>query len=79
MVEGHLTFDTKANEVFPWWTKEDSDQRSMITLRHLLSFTSGFYWEDPSGFVPLACARVHEMVIVQMCWQQCRMLRYWCC
>lgn len=23
-----------------------------VTLRHLLSFTSGFYWPDASGFVP---------------------------
>ena len=27
-------------------------QNIKVTLRHLLSFTSGFYWPDASGFVP---------------------------
>uniref|UniRef100_A0A7S4BYE2 Beta-lactamase-related domain-containing protein n=1 Tax=Chrysotila carterae TaxID=13221 RepID=A0A7S4BYE2_CHRCT len=43
------SLDTKANEVIPWWTKNVSDSRSMVTLRHLLSFTSGFGSGSPGG------------------------------
>lgn len=50
--EGHLSFDTFAHEVWPWWTKDPCDKRSRVTLRSLLSFTSGFYAWDPSGEVP---------------------------
>jgi hypothetical protein len=52
VADGHITFDTTAAEVFPWWSAESSDPRSRVTLRHLLSFTSGFYWPDESGWVP---------------------------
>ncbi|CAK9107368.1 Pyrophosphate--fructose 6-phosphate 1-phosphotransferase subunit alpha 1 (PFP 1) (6-phosphofructokinase, partial [Durusdinium trenchii] len=50
--DGYLTFDTKAHEVWPWWSTDPSEPRSRVTLRHLLSFTSGFYWPDASGYVP---------------------------
>lgn len=36
------SLDALANEYVPWWTKNASDPKSEITLRHLLSFTSGF-------------------------------------
>ena len=36
------SLDSKANEYVSWWTKNTSDPKSNITLRHLLSFTSGF-------------------------------------
>ena len=52
VADGHLTFDTLVNTVFSWWTRDSADPRSRVTLRHLLSFTSGFYWPDESGFVP---------------------------
>jgi len=39
---GRLKFDTLANEVFDWWTSDPNDRRSRVTLRHLLTFTSGF-------------------------------------
>lgn len=52
VADGHLTFDTKAHEIWSWWTNHPADPRSRVTLRHLLSFTSGFYWPDASGFVP---------------------------
>lgn len=39
---GHMTYDTLASEVFPWWTKEAADTRSGINLRHALTHTSGF-------------------------------------
>ena len=46
---GFLTFDTKVCEVFEWWSCDSSDLRSGVTLRHLLSFTSGFYNADAGG------------------------------
>ena len=49
---GNLTFDTHVHEVFDWWTSDPDNPRSAVTLRHLLSFTSGFYWKDASGVVP---------------------------
>jgi len=44
---GNLSFDTKASEVFDWWTAEDA--RSTVTLRHLLTFTSGLVSSDFSS------------------------------
>lgn len=46
VVDGYLSFDTKANEVFKWWTKDQSDVRSNVTLHHLLTFTSGMVSSD---------------------------------
>lgn len=46
---GHLSFDTPAGEVFPWWTKDAGDKRSRVTLRHLLSFRSGMAIDDVAG------------------------------
>lgn len=36
------SLDDRVNKYVPWWTKNVSDRRSNVTLRHLLSFTSGF-------------------------------------
>lgn len=36
------SLDAKANEYVDWWTKDPKNPKSEITLRHLLSFTSGF-------------------------------------
>ena len=41
--DGTLSYDDKANKHIKWWTKNPLDKRSHVTLRHLLSFTSGFY------------------------------------
>mmetsp|Transcript_2626 Transcript_2626/g.8195 ORF Transcript_2626/g.8195 Transcript_2626/m.8195 type:complete len:363 (-) Transcript_2626:66-1154(-) len=49
---GDVSLDTFAHEVFDWWTRDDSDARSRVTLRSLLSFTSGFYAADAAGDVP---------------------------
>merc|ERR1712166_162315 len=49
VADGHLSFDTYAHQIFPWWSSNPADIRSGVTLRHLLSFTSGFYWEDASS------------------------------
>lgn len=39
--QGKLSLDTKAHDLIPFWTETD------VTLRHLLSFTSG-YFKDPA-------------------------------
>jgi hypothetical protein len=36
-----LDLDTRPQDLIPWWTTDEADPRSQITLRHLLSFTSG--------------------------------------
>ncbi len=40
--DGGLGLDDLASEHLSYWTKDPSDMRSFITLRHLLGFTSGF-------------------------------------
>merc|ERR1712196_296807 len=40
--DGIMSFDDKANKYLDWWATDPSDSRSHITLRHLLSFTSGY-------------------------------------
>jgi len=52
---GLLTWDTLASEVFPWWTKSQSDARSRVTLRSLLTLTSGF-------LVPGLTSFTHDIV-----------------
>lgn len=44
---GHLNWDTRANEVFDWWTNDARDPRSGVTLRNLLQFASGFEAANP--------------------------------
>ena len=36
------SLDSRASDYISWWTTNASDPRSAVTLRHLLSFTSGF-------------------------------------
>lgn len=36
------SLDVLVSKYVPWWTKNETDRRSRVTLRHLLSFTSGF-------------------------------------
>lgn len=36
------SLDSRAHEYVPWWTRDPADAKSNVTLRHLLSFTSGF-------------------------------------
>lgn len=49
VVDRHLDFETKVHEVFQWWTSDPADNRSAVTLRHLLTFTSGFVSSDAGG------------------------------
>lgn len=37
-----LSLDDRLNQHLDWWTSDDSDPRADVTLRHLLSQTSGF-------------------------------------
>ena len=39
--EGLLSLSDKPSKFLAWWTTNASDERSQITLEHLLSFTSG--------------------------------------
>lgn len=41
--DGHLGLNDFAHQYLPYWTRSPTDNRSKITLRHLLSFTSGYY------------------------------------
>jgi CubicO group peptidase (beta-lactamase class C family) len=50
------SLDDLANKYVPWWTKNKSDPRSRVTLRHLLSFTSGFGNDEEGQEAP---ATVH--------------------
>jgi len=40
--EGLLYWETKAADVFDWWTNDPNDARSLVTVHDLLSFTDGF-------------------------------------
>ena len=57
VVEGHLSFDTHAHEVFPWWSSNATDKRSAVTLRHLLTMSSGLVLETPDGG-DIACLNI---------------------
>eukprot|EP01060_Flectonema_neradi_P039427 TRINITY_DN867_c0_g1_i1.p1 TRINITY_DN867_c0_g1~~TRINITY_DN867_c0_g1_i1.p1 ORF type:complete len:753 (+),score=175.72 TRINITY_DN867_c0_g1_i1:147-2405(+) len=52
VADGILNFDDLASKHLSWWTTNPSDHRSKITLRHLLTFQSG-YQEDKE----VACAK----------------------
>lgn len=41
------SLDDPVNQYVKWWTKDQKDPRSRVTLRHLLSFTSGFGGGSP--------------------------------
>jgi len=41
------SLDSKVSDYLPWWTTDPADDRSLVTIRMLLSFTSGFGDGDP--------------------------------
>ena len=43
------SLDSKVHDYVPWWTKNFTDPRAHVTLRHLLSFTSGFGFGKPGN------------------------------
>lgn len=61
--DGKLKWDTLASEVFTWWTKKENDKRSKVTLRHLLTFTSGFV-AKPRTLAGAAMQHSHEVVLI---------------
>ena len=42
VANGTLSFDDLASKHLPFWTRDQADTRSRVTLRHLLTFTSGY-------------------------------------
>lgn len=46
VAENIVSFDDLACNAFDWWTCDAADRRSAVSLRHLLTFTSGFYYAD---------------------------------
>eukprot|EP01065_Artemidia_motanka_P042080 TRINITY_DN557_c0_g1_i1.p1 TRINITY_DN557_c0_g1~~TRINITY_DN557_c0_g1_i1.p1 ORF type:complete len:409 (+),score=122.01 TRINITY_DN557_c0_g1_i1:81-1307(+) len=46
------SLDDPVHKYVSWWTSNSSDLRSRVTLKHLLSFTSGFGAMDGHGAVP---------------------------
>lgn len=42
VADGTMSYDDPVNKYLTYWTKDKNDVRSKITLRHLLSFTSGY-------------------------------------
>ena len=43
--DGTLSYDDLASKHLKWWATDPRDSRSRVTLRHLLTFTSGFMEE----------------------------------
>ena len=54
------SLDSKASDYLDWWTKDPSDPRSQVTLRMLLSFTSGF-GSGHTGAAPGPTGRVRPV------------------
>ena len=53
--DGILTFDTPIRHVFDWWTNDPSDMKYGVTLRHLLTFTSGLVSTADPGVAGTRC------------------------
>eukprot|EP00633_Aureoumbra_lagunensis_P000602 CAMPEP_0197299964 /NCGR_PEP_ID=MMETSP0890-20130614/47233_1 /TAXON_ID=44058 ORGANISM="Aureoumbra lagunensis, Strain CCMP1510" /NCGR_SAMPLE_ID=MMETSP0890 /ASSEMBLY_ACC=CAM_ASM_000533 /LENGTH=341 /DNA_ID=CAMNT_0042778541 /DNA_START=97 /DNA_END=1122 /DNA_ORIENTATION=+ len=41
-----IDYDTKMADILDWWTSEQNDTRSEVTLRHVLSMTTGMISDD---------------------------------
>eukprot|EP00035_Acanthoeca_spectabilis_P006887 m.130310 g.130310 ORF g.130310 m.130310 type:complete len:184 (+) comp13709_c0_seq1:197-748(+) len=54
VADGILSYDDLASKYLPYWSTEKNDPRSRVTLRSLLSFTSGLL-EDHYGFCVPVC------------------------
>ena len=75
------SLDSKVNEYVPWWTKNTSDSRSFVTLRHLLSFTSGFGNGMPGNesYKGLACMGWQGNITYEACAKQIHdKVAHWC-
>jgi CubicO group peptidase (beta-lactamase class C family) len=56
--DGHIAFETRVHTVFPWWTRDPTDSRANVTLRHLLTFTSGLISLGDAGGCNISCLNV---------------------
>ncbi len=60
--QGIMSLDDRPQDYIEWWTDNPNDQRSQITLEHLLSMTAGFRSEPLCEFDPLttmeACVQI---------------------
>lgn len=63
-----LSLDSLASDILPYWTTDPNDRRSQVTLRNLLSFTSGFYASGPAGGTP--CMAFNSTVPFDTCIQE---------
>ena len=52
VASGALKLNDYCHTFFPWWTRNPNDPRSRIQLKHLLSFTSGYYQLTYGSSVP---------------------------
>merc|ERR1712232_881813 len=57
--DGFLHWDTRAGEVFSWWTKDTTNPKYSVTLRQILQFVDGFYLYSPfMGHVEIPCMQL---------------------
>lgn len=63
-----LSLDSLASDILPYWTTDPNDRRSQVTLRNLLTFTSGFYAPGPAGGTP--CMAINSTVAFDTCIQE---------
>lgn len=68
--EGHLQVDSKPSEVWDWWTTDASDLRSRVTLKSLLSFTSGLFTKDAGGSIDCLSFKTNKNYTSEECAKQ---------
>merc|ERR1712029_56240 len=60
--DGHLSWDTRAGEVFSWWTRNPNDPKFAVTLKHILQFVDGFYLYSPfMGHLQIPCMQLNNI------------------
>jgi len=62
VVEDTVDLDEPVSTYLSFWTKDPTDKRSKITLRHLLSFTSGLYSADAGGFTSCMLNATYDFI-----------------
>jgi len=75
------SLDSLVSDYVPWWTVDVEDPRSYVTLRHLLSFTSGFGQGQPGNesYKELDCLSWHGNISYEACAKQVHdKVEMWC-
>ena len=75
------SLDSKVNDYVPWWSTNVSDPRSNVTLRHLLSFTSGFGNGMPGNesYKGMPCMRWQGNITYEECAKEVHdKVEIWC-